>query len=46
MIKDSVSIVYQILSILLGLFSTYIIFDFLKRFNKTIHYKKYIYIVA
>lgn len=46
MIKDSVSIVYQILSTLLGLFSTYIIFDFLKRFNKTIHYKKYIYIVA
>lgn len=46
MIKDSVSIVYQILSILLGIFSTYIIFDFLKRFNKTIHYKKYIYIVA
>jgi sensor histidine kinase YesM len=44
--NGSLSILGQIIAILLGLFSTYIIFDFMSRFGRKLYYKKYIYVLA
>ena len=46
MMNNSIAPLQQIISILLGLFSTYIIFDFMNRFNRNLYYKKYRYIMA
>lgn len=46
MVSDSVSIVVQIISLITGLFSTYIIFDFMSKFGRKLYYKKYLYVLA
>ncbi|MEG2194436.1 MAG: GHKL domain-containing protein [Terrisporobacter sp.] len=46
MINNSITVIGNILSLFLGMFSTYIIFDFMRRFNRRLHYNKFIYIVA
>lgn len=44
--NNSMTVLGQVITILLGLFSTYIIFDFMSRFGRELYYKKYIYIVS
>lgn len=46
MLNNSIQILGQIIAILLGFFSTYIIFDFMKRFKRNIYHKRYVYILA
>lgn len=43
---DSVKVLSQVITVLLGMISTYIIFDFMSRFGRTLYYKKYLYILA
>ena len=44
--SNSIELLASFINILLGLFSTFIIFDFLGRFKRSIFYPKYIYIIA
>lgn len=44
--ENSITFLGQGITILLGLFSTYIIFDFMSRFGRKLYYKKYIYIIT
>ncbi len=44
MFDNPISVFSQIISVLLGFLSTYIIFDFMSKLGRTIYYKKYIYI--
>lgn len=46
MIENSVSIIGQAISVILGMFSTYIIFYFMSHVERNIYYKKYIYGIA
>lgn len=46
MLENSVTIVGQAVSIVLGIFSTYIIFNFMTNFERNIHYKKYVYVIS
>lgn len=46
MIENSVSIIGQSISIILGMFSTYIIFYFMGHIERNIYYKKYVYVIA
>lgn len=45
MLNDSITILGQIISIILGLFSTYIIFYFMSSLERNIQYKKYVYVL-
>lgn len=40
------NILIIILSYLISFFSTYIVFDFMSRFDRNIHHKKYVYIIS
>ncbi|MFL0249391.1 sensor histidine kinase [Clostridium neuense] len=44
MLNDSITILEQIISIVLGLFSTYIIFYFMSSLKRNLYYKKYVYV--
>lgn len=44
MLNDSITILGQIISIVLGLFSTYIIFYFMSSLERNLYYKKYVYV--
>lgn len=44
--SNSIELLASFINILLGLFSTFIIFDFLGRFKRSIFYPKYIYIIT
>lgn len=44
MLNDSITILGQIISIVLGLFSTYIIFYFMSSLGRNLYYKKYVYV--
>lgn len=44
MLNDSITILGQIISIILGLFSTYIILYFMSRLERNLYYKKYVYV--
>ncbi|MCY6960137.1 hypothetical protein [Clostridium brassicae] len=46
MLNNSVTILGQIITFLLGLFSTYIIFDFMSKFERNLYYKKHFYVIA
>jgi two-component system, LytTR family, sensor histidine kinase AgrC len=46
MVNNSIALLQQIISLLLGLFSTYIIFDFMSRFQRNLYNKKYRYVVG
>lgn len=46
MIADPVGLLSQVMGILLGMVSTYIIFDFMNRFGRTLYYKKYVYVLV
>ncbi|MDF2672337.1 MAG: hypothetical protein K0R09_602 [Clostridiales bacterium] len=43
---NSITILGQIILIILGLFSTYIIFNFMRGFERELHHKKYYYVIA
>lgn len=43
---NSVSILGQIILVLLGFFSTFIIFNFMSKFEREVHQKKYLYVIA
>ena len=43
---NSVTVLGQIIIFLLGIFSTYIIFDFMSKFGRTKYYKKYFYVIG
>ena len=45
MIENSVSIIGQAISVILGMFSTYIIFYFMSHIERNIYYKKYVYLI-
>lgn len=44
MLNDSITILGQIISIILALFSTYIIFYFMSNLERNLYYKKYVYV--
>lgn len=44
MLNNSITILGQIISIILGLFSTYIILYFMSRLERNLYYKKYVYV--
>lgn len=46
MFDNSVTVFSQVIAVLIGLLSTYIIFDFMSKFGRTLYYKKYIYVLA
>lgn len=46
MFDNSITVFSQVIAILLGVLSTYIIFDFMSKFGRTLYYKKYVYILA
>ncbi|OPJ60951.1 sensor histidine kinase [Clostridium oryzae] len=46
MINDAFRIFEQIVIILIGFFSTYIIFYFMSRFERTLYRRKYVYVIA
>ncbi len=46
MVNNSVTVLGQIIIFLLALFSTYIIFDFMSKFERNLYYKKYFYVIA
>lgn len=39
-------ILTQIITLFLGLFSTYIVFDFMSQFGRNLYYKKYFYVIG
>lgn len=46
MFDNSITVFSQVIAVLLGLLSTYIIFDFMSKFERSLYYKKYVYILA
>lgn len=46
MIDNSISILGQVISIILGMFSTYIVLNFMYNFKRNVFYKKYVYILV
>ena len=46
MIDNSISILGQVISIILGMFSTYIVLNFMHNFKRNVFYKKYVYIIV
>ncbi|KAJ50142.1 sensor histidine kinase YesM [Clostridium tetanomorphum] len=46
MLNNSVTILGQVITFLLGLFSTYIILDFMSKFERNLYYKKHFYVIA
>lgn len=46
MVNNSITVLVQIITFLLGLFSTYIIFDFMSRLGRILYYKKYFYVIG
>lgn len=46
MIMDSIGVLSQVIVVLIGMVSTYIILDFMSRFGRTLYYKKYVYVLA
>ena len=46
MIDNSISILGQVISIILGMFSTYIVLNFMHKFKRNVFYKKYVYIIV
>lgn len=46
MMNNAIYLLANIVNIILGFFSTFIVFDFLKRFNRKIFYPKYVYVIA
>lgn len=46
MLDNSITVFSQVIAVLLGMISTYIIFDFMSKFGRTLYYKKYVYVVA
>lgn len=46
MMSNSITMFGQVITFLLGLFSTYVIFDFLTRFDRKLYYKKYVYVIG
>lgn len=46
MIENSISIISQVISVILGIFSTYIIFNFMSNFKRNIFYKRKVYILV
>lgn len=43
--NNSMNVMIEIVSFCISIFSTYIIFYFMKNFNRTLYHKKYIYII-
>lgn len=46
MVNSSIEILASLINLLLGFFSTFIIFDFLGRFKRNKFYPKYVYVIA
>ena len=46
MFDNSITVFSQVIAVLLGMLSTYIIFDFMSKFTRTLYYKKYLYVLA
>ena len=46
MIDNSISILGQVISIILGMFSIYIVLNFMHNFKRNVFYKKYVYIIV
>ena len=44
MLDNSITVFSQVIAVLLGMISTYIIFDFMSKFGRTLYYKKYVYV--
>ncbi|MCD3298083.1 ATP-binding protein, partial [Clostridium botulinum C/D] len=42
---NSVSVLANIVTILIGFFSTYIIFGFISKLERNLYYKRYVYIL-
>lgn len=46
MMNNAIYLLATVVNIILGFFSTFIVFDFFKRFNRKIFYPKYLYVIA
>lgn len=46
MLNNSITVLGQVITFLLGMFSTYIIFDFMSKFKRNLYYKKYFYVIG